>query len=170
MAPAADIKARRPAAVRFFDPIAKRLLGAGVPIGPNALITTRGRKSGLPRTTPVALVELDGQRWVQSPFGEVNWVRNLRESGEATLAIGKRHESVSATELGTDDAATFYAERLAPYFRRIPAPVRWAMGSMIGMQTILEDPAKAALEHPVFELVGVSPPLGGGVRPQAGRG
>jgi deazaflavin-dependent oxidoreductase (nitroreductase family) len=152
MAPAADIKARRPAAVRFFDPIAKRLLGAGVPMGPNALITTRGRKSGLARTTPVALVELDGQRWVQSPFGEVNWVRNLRESGEATLAIGKRHESVSATELGTDDAATFYAERLAPYFRRIPAPVRWAMGSMIGMQTILEDPPKAALEHPVFEL------------------
>jgi len=36
--------------------------------------------------------------------------------------------------------------------RRIPAPVRWAMGSLIGMQTILEDPAKAALEHPVFEL------------------
>jgi deazaflavin-dependent oxidoreductase (nitroreductase family) len=152
MAPVALKKVRKPAAVRFFDPIAKRLLGAGVPMGPNALLTTRGRKTGLPRTTPVALVELEGRRWIQSPFGEVNWVRNLRESGEATLATGRRQESVSATELGTDEAATFYAERLAPYFRRIPAPVRWAMGSMIGMQAILEDPAKAALEHPVFEL------------------
>jgi deazaflavin-dependent oxidoreductase (nitroreductase family) len=152
MAPAVGSKSRRPAAVRFFDPIATRLLGAGVPLGPNALITTRGRKSGLPRTTPVALVELDGQRWIQSPFGEVNWVRNLRESGEATLAVGKRQESVSATELGTDEKTTFYADRLAPYFRRIPAPIRWAMGSMIGMQEILEDPKRAAREHPVFEL------------------
>lgn len=152
MTPVVDPKPRKPAAVRFFDPIAKRLLGAGVPMGPNALITTRGRKSGLPRTTPVALVELEGRRWIQSPFGEVNWVRNLRASGEATLGFGSRQESVSATELGADEAATFYADLLAPYFRRIPAPVRWAMGSMIGMQAILEDPAKAALEHPVFEL------------------
>ena len=152
MAPAADSKVHQPAVLRLFDPIAKRLLGAGVPMGPNALVTTRGRKSGLPRTTPVALVELDGQRWVQSPFGEVNWVRNLRASGEATLAFGSRQEAVSATELGTDEAATFYADRLAPYFRRIPAPVRWAMGSMIGMQAILEDPEKAGREHPVFEL------------------
>ena len=153
MNPAVDFKSRKPAAVRFFDPIARRLLGAGIPMGPNALITTRGRKSGLPRTTPVALVELEGRRWIQSPFGEVNWVRNLRASGRATLRLGSRQEEVSATELGTDEAATFYAELLAPYFRRIPAPVRWAMGSMIGMQTILEDPAKAALEHPVFELL-----------------
>jgi deazaflavin-dependent oxidoreductase (nitroreductase family) len=152
MNPVVASKFRKPAAVRFFDPIAKRLLGAGVPMGPNALITTRGRKSGLPRTTPVALVELEGRRWIQSPFGEVNWVRNLRASGEATLGLGSRQEEVSATELGTHEAAIFYAERLAPYFRRIPAPVRWAMGSMIGMQAILKDPAKAAIEHPVFEL------------------
>ena len=152
MAPATDSKVHQPAVLRLFDPIAKRLLGAGVPMGPNALLTTRGRKSGLPRTTPVALVELDGQRWIQSPFGEVNWVRNLRASGEATLAFGTRQETVSATELGTEEAATFYADRLAPYFRRIPAPVRWAMGSMIGMQAILEDPEKAGREHPVFEL------------------
>src|SRR3981189_283085 len=112
-----DSKIRTPPPVRFFDPIAQRLLGAGVPMGPNALITTRGRKSGLPRTTPVALVELEGRRWIQSPFGEVNWVRNLRASGEATIAIGGRQESVSATELGTDEAASFYAVRLAPYFR-----------------------------------------------------
>jgi deazaflavin-dependent oxidoreductase (nitroreductase family) len=152
MAPVVDSKLRKPALLRIFDPIAKRLLGAGVSMGPNALITTRGRKTGLPRTTPVALVELEGRRWIQSPFGEVNWVRNLRDSGEATLAFGNHQESVSATELGTEEAATFYADRLAPYFRRIPAPVRWAMGSIIGMQAILRDPAKAALEHPVFEL------------------
>ena len=152
MALVTDSKVRKPALLRLFDPITKRLLGVGVAMGPNALITTRGRKTGLPRTTPVALVELEGRRWIQSPFGDVNWVRNLRASGEATLAFGTREEAVTATELGTEEAATFYRERLAPYFRRMPAPVRWTVGSVIGMRDILEDPEKAAREHPVFEL------------------
>lgn len=54
--------AKAPGFVARFNPIAQRLLGAGVPLGPNALITIRGRKSGFDRTTPVALVELDGGR------------------------------------------------------------------------------------------------------------
>src|ERR1700737_827856 len=125
MTPAGNANAHTPGFVRFFGPLATRLLGAGVPMGPNALITVRGRKSGLPRTTPVALVESDGRRWIQSPFGDVNWVRNLRESGQATLAVGKHAESVTAAELTEDEAAAFYAEVLTPYFRRVPAPIRW---------------------------------------------
>ena len=88
MATAFESKTRVPSFVAFFNPVARRLLGVGIPMGPNALITVRGRKSGLDRTTPVALVELEGRRWIQSPFGEVNWVRNLRATGEATIAIG----------------------------------------------------------------------------------
>ena len=38
--------------VTLFTPIAKRLLGAGVPLGFNGLITIRGRTSGEPRTIP----------------------------------------------------------------------------------------------------------------------
>jgi deazaflavin-dependent oxidoreductase (nitroreductase family) len=152
MAPAVGLKPRVPGFVRFFDPLAHRLLGAGVPMGPNALLTVRGRKTGLPRTTPVALVEHDGRRWIQAPFGDVNWVRNLRASGEATLAVGKREESVAAIELTADEALTFYADVLTPLFRGFPAPIRWTLGSALGIRDILEDPAKAAREHPVFEL------------------
>jgi hypothetical protein len=64
------------------------------------------------------------RRWVQSPFGDVNWVRNLRGSGEATLAVGKPDEAIAAAELVTDEAEVFNAEVLAPTFRRVPAPVR----------------------------------------------
>src|SRR5712692_11189927 len=96
--------ARAPSFVRLFSPVAKRILRVGPLMGPNALITVRGRKTGRPRTTPVALVELDGRRWVIGTFGEVNWVRNLRESGVATLTIGRREESVKAVELSRDDA------------------------------------------------------------------
>jgi deazaflavin-dependent oxidoreductase (nitroreductase family) len=147
-----DSKVRVPAVVKLVDPLANKLLGAGLPLGPNALITVRGRKSGVPRSTGVALVELNGRRWVQSPFGEVNWVRNLRESGEAILTIRTNEESVQAVELTTAEKSTFLAEVLAPYFSRIPRPFRGLMISLLGARGLLEDPEKAAQEHPVFEL------------------
>ena len=81
---------RIPRIVPIFNPIARRLLGLGLPLGPNALLTVRGRKTGQPRTTPVALVEIGGRRWVVGTFGEVNWVRNLRVAREAGLAVGQR--------------------------------------------------------------------------------
>lgn len=64
--------ARIPWRVSFFGAILKLLLAAGVPLGPNRLVTIRGRKSGLPRTTPVAIIEVSGRRWVWAPWGEVN--------------------------------------------------------------------------------------------------
>src|SRR5438552_19148282 len=94
---ASPVKA--PSFVRLFNPITRRLLKVGALLGPNALITVQGRKSGIPRTTPIALVELDGGRWVIATFGETNWVRNLRTAVEATLPVGRNRERVIATEL-----------------------------------------------------------------------
>ena len=91
--------ARAPRSVSLFNPILKFLLAAGVPLGPNGLITIRGRKSGMPRTTPVAIIQLSGRRWVWAPWGEVNWVRNLRAAGRATITLRRRSEEVRATEL-----------------------------------------------------------------------
>ena len=51
------------------------------------LLTVRGRKSGLPRTTPVNLIEYQGRRWLVAPYGEVAWVRNVRAAGEVELAM-----------------------------------------------------------------------------------
>ena len=70
----------------FFNAIAKFLLEAGVPMGFNGLLTVRGRKSGMPRTTPVAIIAASGRRWVWAPWGEVQWVRNLRAAGRATIS------------------------------------------------------------------------------------
>ena len=58
-----------PSFVGFFNPLAQRMLGVGIPLGPNALITIRGRKSTVDRTTPVALVEIGDRRWVIGTFG-----------------------------------------------------------------------------------------------------
>jgi deazaflavin-dependent oxidoreductase (nitroreductase family) len=145
--------ARVPSFVEVFNPIAQRMLGMGIPLGPNALITIRGRKSGLDRTTPVALVEIDGKRWVVGTFGETQWVRNLRAAGEATLTVGRRREKVAAVELSREAGAAFFREVLGPYVRRIPLGLgRWMIGSVLGARDILANPVAAAERRPVFEL------------------
>jgi deazaflavin-dependent oxidoreductase (nitroreductase family) len=144
-------KVRIPSFVPLFNAVARRLIRLGVPLGPNALLTVRGRRSGQPRTTPVALVEAEGRRWISSPYGEVQWVRNLRASGEATVAAGRRRETVRAVELDRAEAERFFADVLGPYVRRSRV-ARWLIGSVLGAPEIAGDPRRAAERHPVFEL------------------
>jgi deazaflavin-dependent oxidoreductase (nitroreductase family) len=153
MAIQVESKAHIPGFVEFFNPIAQRMLGVGIPMGPNALITVRGRKSGEPRTTPIALIEIGGKRWVSSPFGDVNWVRNLRAAGQATLTFGRREEKVTAIELSAQERVEFFRDLMGPFVRRIPFGFgRLLLGSVLGAGDILEDPVGAAERHPVFEL------------------
>src|SRR5438876_5930159 len=131
-----------PSVVGLFNPIARRLLKFGALLGPNALITVRGRKSGLPRTTPVALVELQGKRWVIGTFGETNWVRNLRASGEATLSMGRRQEQVKARELTMDERTAFFRGVSGPYAQRLPVGPR--LRSVPGAKDLVSRPDAAA--------------------------
>src|ERR671934_55615 len=141
--------ARAPGFVSLFNPIARRVLRSAPLLGPNALITVRGRKSGVPRTTPVALVEIGGRRWVIGTFGEVNWVRNLREAGEATLSVGRRREEVKARELDESESVAFFREVVTPYVRRFR--VGGLVLFVLGARDIVDDPAGAARKRPVFE-------------------
>jgi deazaflavin-dependent oxidoreductase (nitroreductase family) len=91
--------------LRLFNPLARRLISAGIPTGaPNVLLTVRGRRSGKPRTIPVGMLELDGRWFVQASFGEAGWVGNLRAAGEATVTDGGRRVPVRAVEVPPDEA------------------------------------------------------------------
>ena len=144
-------KARVPFFVPLFNPIARRMLRGGVPLGPNALLTVRGRSSGIDRTTPVAVVAIGGHRWVIATFGDVNWARNLRAVGVATLTVNRRPEAVTARELPQAEAAAFFRDILTPYVGGVPLG-RWILGSMLGAREIFTDPDGAARRRPVFEL------------------
>ena len=139
-----------PGVVAITNGFVTRLGRLGVPLGPNTLITVRGRKSGVPRTTPVAIVEVAGRRWVQSPFGEVQWTRNLRAAGEATLTTGRRTERVTANPLSRDEAAAFYRDILRPYLDR--SFFTRTVGRRLGLAALVADPEAAAATHAVFEL------------------
>ncbi len=141
--------ARVPRRVSLFSPILKFLLAAGAPIGPNGLITIRGRKSGLPRTTPVAIIALSGRRWIWAPWGEVHWVRNLRAAGRATITVRGRREEVRATELDPTERVAFFRDTLGPVARGIPLGL-WFFRIVDGVD--LDHPLEAAEGRRVFEL------------------
>ena len=136
--------------VPLFNPVAKVLLAAGTPMGPNGLITIRGRKSGLPRTTPVAIIEASGRRWVWAPWGDVHFVRNLRAADRATITVRRRNEDVRATELDPAERIEFFRDVLGPLAGRIPFGV-WFIRTFDGVD--LNDPVEAAEGRRVFELI-----------------
>jgi deazaflavin-dependent oxidoreductase (nitroreductase family) len=141
-----------PSIVQTLNPLVRRLLRIGMPMGPNALLTVRGRTSGALRTFPITLLETGGQRYVFSAFGEVNWVHNLRAVVEATLKHGRRSEPVAAVELTTEVAAPIMQAALAVVLK---TPV---FGPMVGgwygvtSKSTAADYLASARIHPGFEL------------------
>jgi deazaflavin-dependent oxidoreductase (nitroreductase family) len=135
--------------VPIVTSIMRPLLGAGVPMGPNALVTIRGRKSGLPRTLPLTVIEYTGRRWILAPFGEVNWVRNLRSAGEATILQRGKQEEVTAVELGPEESVAFFRDVLAPLARSMPVAA-WIVRNVDRLD--IDHPEVAAQGRFVFEL------------------
>jgi deazaflavin-dependent oxidoreductase (nitroreductase family) len=135
--------------VRIWEPIAKGLLSVGVPLGFNGLMTIRGRKSGFLRTTPIAIIQVSGRRWVWAPWGEVNWVRNLRAAGGATITYRRRREAVRATELDQAERVEFFRDVLGPLARSLPGGITFIR---LVDQVDLDHPVDVASDRRVFEL------------------
>ena len=59
-----------------------------------ATLEVRGRRTGRTISFPVAIADLDGERYLASMLGEgVNWVRNVRAAdGHAVLRHGRRED------------------------------------------------------------------------------
>lgn len=141
---------KAPMFVRLGNVLTTNLLGAGVKLNgfgnyPMYLLTVRGRKSGQPRTVSIAIIERNGKRYLGAPFGQVDWVRNLRAAGEATLTRARRSETVSAKELAAGDAAVILQEEVKggnPFSRYFG----------VTLQSSPEEYRHAVLSHPLFLL------------------
>jgi deazaflavin-dependent oxidoreductase (nitroreductase family) len=147
-------KDKAPWFVRFGNMMTLSLLRAGVKlVGPYMffgnypmyLLTVRGRKSGQPRTISIAIIQRNGKRYVGSPFGIVDWVRNLRAAGEAILTRGRRSETINATELAPSEAALLLQEET-----KSGNPFMSYYG--VTVESSLEEFERAAGSHPVFLL------------------
>jgi len=147
-----ESRQRVPAIVHVLNPLIQRLLRAGMPMGPNVVLTVRGRTSGRAIDVPVALLEAGGRRFVQSPFGEVQWTRNLRATPEAILKRGRDEEAVTARALPPEEAAAVLRYALARFLRMRAG--RWFLGHYYAVRLDSSDAdyLHEASEHPVFEL------------------
>lgn len=140
--------------LRAANRVMAALIKVGIPVRgsgvPTALLTVAGRKSGLPRTTPVALIT-DGDGWrLMAPYGVVDWVKNLRAAGSATITLRGRSFGVTARELTPAEGAPLLQAAVAgasPMLRKAFAPY---------FDTAPEAPLaeweKEAGQHPVFQL------------------
>ena len=141
-------------AIRFGNRVVTPLIRAGLPMGPMALLTVAGRKSGLPRTTPIAIM-IDDTGWrVAAPYGVVDWVKNLRAAGIAVVSRRGRRVRVKAKELAPEEAAPLLRDSLlhvGPVTRRVIGPYFSVTPDASLAEWIVE-----AREHPVFTLT----PLG----------
>jgi deazaflavin-dependent oxidoreductase (nitroreductase family) len=149
---AVDGRPGAPSIVNILNPLVRRLLRIGMPMGPNTLITIRGRTSGQLRTFPVAVLETGGRQFVFSSFGEVNWVRNLRAAGEATVRRGRRSHAVVATELTPAEGGPLLQSALDPMWK-VPG-VGALLGSWYGVRrdSTPDEFEQAVRVHPGFEL------------------
>jgi deazaflavin-dependent oxidoreductase (nitroreductase family) len=126
---------------RIGDAVIGRFIRAG--LVPNSyMLTTKGRKTGQLRTTPVTR---DGRRWLVAPYGPVSWVHNARAAGRVSLHRRGHRLEATVREVSPEEAGSVLKDyiKLArptrPYFDATPdAPVE---------QFIAE-----ADRHPVFEL------------------
>ena len=145
---------RAPALIRLSNPVSRRLLRLGMPMGPNTLLTVRGRTSGEPRSAAVAVMEMDGKRWIIGAYGAVQWVQNLRAAGEGDVRLHGETVHVRAIELDREAATTFFDETLPAYVAKFPRIGRAFAKILFGSVApeILSDPGRAAETRPVFEL------------------
>jgi deazaflavin-dependent oxidoreductase (nitroreductase family) len=88
------------------------LTRAGVSLKGSRVLSVRGRKTGEWRSTPVNPLSYEGKRYLVSPRGQTQWVRNMRVSGGGELRVGRRVETFTAQELPDEQKPALLREYL----------------------------------------------------------
>jgi deazaflavin-dependent oxidoreductase (nitroreductase family) len=136
---------------KVFNPTVAFLTRQGLSVAGSRVLAVRGRTSGEWRTTPVNLLELDQHRYVVSPRGETQWVRNLRVAGTGELRVGKKTEPFRAREL--DDTEK------VPVLRAYLKKWKFEVGQFfegVGPDASDAELAAIAPKHPAFEVLPVT--------------
>ncbi len=125
-----------------------RLTRMGISVWGSRELRVRGRISGEWRRVPVNLLTIDGNRFLVSPRGHSQWVRNLRVAGKGELRVGRRIEAFCGTEV-TDPAQKI--EILRAYLRRWKMEVGVFFDG-VGPDSNDEELGAIVDRHPVFQV------------------
>lgn len=131
-----------------MNPVVAFMTKRGLSVWGSRILEVRGRESGVPRRTPVNLLEVEGQQYLVSPRGEGQWVRNVRaDGGRLALLLGRHRDERVAEEVPDAEKAPI----LRAYLRR------WKMEVGVFFDGVTadssdEDVERIAPRHPVFRL------------------
>lgn len=126
---------------KLYGWLTERGLGADF----RQILTVRGRRSGEARSLPIDVLEVDGSRWLVSPYGLVNWVYNVRAADLITLRRGGVETSWRASEVDGPEVVPV----IRAYLRAVPVTQPyWDITAGSSDAEILA----AARRHPVFRL------------------
>ncbi|MEU1463078.1 nitroreductase family deazaflavin-dependent oxidoreductase [Streptomyces sp. NPDC005727] len=125
----------------------------GLPFGPMHLLTVPGRRSGLPRTSPVAPVVVDGTRYIAQAYPRSDWVRNARAAGHGVLTRGRHSQEVDLVELPEEERGRVLREFPGQVPRGVAAFVRNGLVESGSPEHF----AAAAARCPVFRVVPRTP-------------
>ena len=138
----------RPGAfMRAMNRLDALLYRSGV-LAPRHAVTLEvvGRRSGQPRTVPVAMVRQDGERYLVSMLGQdANWVRNVRAANGHAALLRRGREEVTLEEVAP--------EHRAPLLRRYLAVAPGARPHFpVDRRAPLSEFARIADRYPVFRV------------------
>jgi len=119
------------------------------------VLAVRGRTSGQVRTVPVNLLDHGGRRYLVSPRGDTQWVRNLRAAGSGELRLGKRAEAFRGRELSDDEKVPV----LRAYLKRWKVEVG-VFFEGVGPDSDDQRIRDIAPQHPAFEVLAPEPAHG----------
>lgn len=132
-----------------FNRAVVALTRLGISLRGSRILEVAGRKSGLPRRTPVNLLSIGETSYLVAPRGEAEWVRNVRAAGgRLDLLLGRRRSRYQASELLDEDKVPV----LRAYLARWKVEVGVFFDG-VGPDSTDEEMAAIAPKHPVFAIV-----------------
>ncbi len=133
-----------------FNEMVAFLTKQGISVLGSRILAVKGRTSGQWRTTPVNLLTYEGHRYLVSPRGETQWVRNLRAAGTGELRLGKGADAFRGRELTDDEKVPV----LRAYLKRWKPEVGvFFQGT--GPDSSDDQIRDIAPKHPAFEVLPV---------------
>ncbi|WP_327117094.1 nitroreductase family deazaflavin-dependent oxidoreductase [Nocardia sp. NBC_01730] len=96
--------------VNIFSKVVVGLQRGGVVFGPMQLLTVKGRRSGQLRTSPIAVNELNGGRYIFQAYPKAAWVANVRAAGSVTLTRGRKSSRARLVEVPVDERGSLLRE------------------------------------------------------------
>jgi deazaflavin-dependent oxidoreductase (nitroreductase family) len=123
------------------------LTGLGISVWGSRVLAVRGRSTNEWRTTPVNVLTEGGHRYLVSPRGTTQWVRNIRASGAGELRLGRSSEPIRVVELADSEKPPV----LRAYLKRWKLEVG-VFFEGTGPTASEEELLAIAPKHPVFRL------------------